>query len=155
MKTKYLLMLLFGGLVTPIFAQKIEYDFKKQKYEEIPKLRFNSDVVFCIKNINGFVYQANIDSQKWNLITDIPAELQTLFRLKSEVGVAGKETEKAVESMIELKKTNESVEMKQLVNDCVKYQEAVKNVQKQVDNYDELLSLTQEETVDQEQLKSK
>ena len=86
-KTKLILLLLFPFLLNA----QITFDFSKRT--DIDQIELQNSIkpvenggfaIFNIENINTFRYKVEIEGKKIDYVTQIPSELQAIFRLSEE-----------------------------------------------------------------------
>lgn len=149
---KYLLILLLLGAGQVLYAQVITYDYQSSTFKGresgcVPK---DSTVAYRIINLNTFAQKVLINSRMINLSTDRPAEIATLFRIKTddeqtkvdkklvetkkEITKMGRLNEEANENQTAapvMKKADfkeEASQLKTLVDACLDYYEKAKGV---------------------------
>lgn len=97
MKTKFMLMTGFM-LMNLLAYSQIKYDFNRpSNLEKIEPVKLNNFITFKVENINTFRYRVLIQGKNIDYVTQVPSELQTIFRLpKQELDQDSDNTKTAV-----------------------------------------------------------
>ncbi len=97
MKTR--IVLLLGFMFMNLLAHsQITYDFNRpSKLDKVKPVEVTNTVVFKVKNINTFRYQVLLQGRSIDYVTQVPSELQMIFRLpKQELDQDSDNTQKGV-----------------------------------------------------------